>query len=446
MKSNLEKYLFELRRIEEHRTAGVEKKIRKLYKKVLRKLKQEIADLYLNYSEDGILDYSMLYRAGIDARFLDEVDLQLNDICSQERQEIRKLVEDTYTHCYQGMADCVNSAAGDVETVKKSLASIRAVRPEIIAAAVNNPIHGLTLNERLERKRGNVIYNIKKHITVGLSNGDRFETIANRVAGEVEGDYKKAIRIVRTEAHRVREQGFHDSAEDIDKTLRNGNSGMVLTKTWRTMQDERVRPNRRYKTKKGWRTGRPGKYNHQKMDGVTIPINEEFALPSGARTKAPGQSGVAGEDINCRCYLSYALKRSQNVKENKATEPVAYSEKTAIMKLPKADNLTIPKEKFTKYALNPDKAPDKARAFKEALGYDLSNYKDLIESNRKHVSEYDAIPKPDNGHGTRYEVRLELTGPNGKKATVLTGWIDDRTNREMRMTTAYIDRRKKNED
>lgn len=308
-KSNLEKYLFELRRITEHRTEGVEKEIRKAYKKVLKELKSFLGDLFIKYSENGVLDYSALYRAGLDARFLDEVDLQLDDISAVERQQMRSLIDETYQQCYDGMRTAVERAAGDMALVKESLASIEAATPGVIAAAVNNPIHGLTLNERLERKRRDIIYNIRQEISVGISHGDRFETIANRVTGTLEGDYKKAIRIVRTEAHRAREQGNHDGAAKIDEALRNGTSGMVMVKIWRTMRDERVRPNRRYKTKKGWKNGKPGKYDHQKMDGVEIPVNEIFTLPSGAKTTAPGQSGVAGEDINCRCYLSYKLKK-----------------------------------------------------------------------------------------------------------------------------------------
>ncbi len=67
------------------------------------------------------------------------------------------------------------------------------------------------------------------------------------------------------------------------------------------MKDERVRPAKQ--------KGRNKQYDHRKMDGVAVKIDEEFILPSGAKTMAPGQSGVAGEDINCRCYLSYELRK-----------------------------------------------------------------------------------------------------------------------------------------
>ena len=41
----------------------------------------------------------------------------------------------------------------------------------------------------------------------------------------------------------------------------------------------------------------------------------------------------------------------------------------------------------------------------------------------------------------RYEVKMQLTGPNGKTADVLTAWINDKNSTEMRLTSAYIDKR-----
>ncbi len=179
---------------------------------------------------------------------------------------------------------------------------------------MENPISGLTLNDRLEKHRKEIIYQIKQNISVGLMNGDRYSTMARRMKTSLNDDYKKAIRIVRTEAHRVREAGNLDAALSVENEFRSMNSNMQMLKTWRTMKDERVRPAKKTKskskkTKKKVRTKKSSKiYDHRSMEGVQILVEEEFELPSGARTKAPGQSGAAGEDINCRCYLSYDIK------------------------------------------------------------------------------------------------------------------------------------------
>ena len=110
-----------------------------------------------------------------------------------------------------------------------------------------------------------------------------------------------------------------------------------------------------------------------------------------------------------------------------------------IMTLPHYECVVMLESKFLQYALNPEKAPDKARAFKEALGYDLSNYKELMDNIRQNLPRHEAKPKGDKGWGMTYEVIMMLEGPNGKRAKVLTAWIDDKLNGEMRLTTVHID-------
>jgi hypothetical protein len=293
----LEKYLYQLRRIEQHREAKAEKEIRKIYKQILKELNSYLANIYLEYSEDDMLTYGDLARVSMDARFLEEVEQRISGISPQVAKQIEETVQQTYEACYDGMVHAVNKAAGNRELLKKAFETLGTVSPDVIRAAVNNPISGLTLKDTLEKHRKEIIYDIKKNIGIGLTNGDRYTTMAKRIAESLDGDYKKAVRIVRTETHRVRESGFNDAASDVNNALKNGKSGYVMAKTWKTMQDERVRPKKQKRKT----------YNHVKMDGVTIPQDELFKLPSGATCMCPSQTGVAGEDINCRCYVSYDL-------------------------------------------------------------------------------------------------------------------------------------------
>lgn len=294
---DLDRLLVQIRRIEEHREKGAEVEIRKTYQALLQDLRHYLSDEYTRYAEDDQLTYEILQRHGAYARFLEEMEQKINDISPEIRRSIRSTVEQTYEYTYNGM----------VESVKKVVmnpaiaAGLKACTPDVIRRAVENPVSKLTLNDRLEKHRKEIVYDIKQNITVGLMNGDRYTTMANRIKQSVDGDYKKAIRIARTETHRLREAGNHDAAVSVNGALKDSTTGLQMVKTWRTMKDERVRP---AKAK-----GRNRQYNHRKMDGVTVPVDEEFVLPSGAKTKAPGQSGVAGEDINCRCYLSYGLQK-----------------------------------------------------------------------------------------------------------------------------------------
>lgn len=135
-----------------------------------------------------------------------------------------------------------------------------------------------------------------------------------------------------------------------------------------------------------------------------------------------------------------ARKEGWKMQKELMEKPIAKAVDPGIMKLPRYENAVIPKAKFTQYALNPEKDPDKANAFEKALGYTMDNADELIRQIYDKISEYNAKEKPDNGWGKRYEVIMDITGPNGKTAKVLTAWIDDKNTGEMRLTSVYVDK------
>lgn len=55
------------------------------------------------------------------------------------------------------------------------------------------------------------------------------------------------------------------------------------------------------------------------MEGVKVPDDEEFVLPSGARCLYPKDTGVPSEDINCRCHVEYVTETVYN----KSVEEIA---------------------------------------------------------------------------------------------------------------------------
>ena len=139
----------------------------------------------------------------------------------------------------------------------------------------------------------------------------------------------------------------------------------------------------------------------------------------------------------------YSLDEENQEKYKKKAEEwknVENQGRSGIMKLPRYTDAVIPKEKFTEYALNPEKDPNKAKAFQLALGYTKENADELIQQIYNRLSEYSAKEKPDNGWGKRYEVKMDLSGPNGKTAKVITAWIDDKKTGEMRLTSVYVDK------
>lgn len=129
-------------------------------------------------------------------------------------------------------------------------------------------------------------------------------------------------------------------------------------------------------------------------------------------------------------YDKIELRKRIGLNSGSTGSPQEKEKRVALQKV------DISEEKFKDYALNPMNAPEKAQAFKEALGYDLDNYNQLIKNIEEHIDVNKFVKKGNNGYGMRYEYVMKLTGPNGKEANVLTAWIQDGSKK--RLTSVYV--------
>jgi hypothetical protein len=104
-----------------------------------------------------------------------------------------------------------------------------------------------------------------------------------------------------------------------------------------------------------------------------------------------------------------------------------------------ADVAVIAPEKLTRYCLDmrSKRGHHKARVFKAALGFDLSNYVDLLKQLREGVMIHEARLVGKTDHGELWQVDMPVTGPAGT-ASVRTGWIYEEGNDVPRLTTAFV--------
>lgn len=306
---SLKELLHEIRRIEEHREVLTEKKIKSIYRSLKKSLNAYLAEEYINYSDaDGRFYISYLDAQNKKAKFLEEIAENVSSFSPQIKKEILDLVDETYSESYKNMLSVFKEAQinGTLAEVAKDID----VNPDVLNQAVNNNISKLTLNPVLEKHRNEIIYDIQQTLVIGLMNGDRYERMAQRIAEKIDLSEGKARNIVRTESHRNIENGFMDCAENLQSKFEG--SEFIYAATWRTMQDERVRPQQRRKTKNGWKTtfSKNGA-NHMVLEGQTVKAGDNFDLGyyNGRKVTAknPSRSGVAAHDCNCRCYLEYNL-------------------------------------------------------------------------------------------------------------------------------------------
>lgn len=289
----LEKWLIQMRRIAEHREENSMRNIRRIYRELYKELQIYLSNEYVTYGVDEQLSIAQLQMNSRYARFLEEIVSKTNYFTPQIEEEIMQMVIEVYEQVYNDTVDYVKKATETELDLATQLAGLTSVPRDVVIEAINNPIYGLTLSDLLEKHRAEIIYDIKRNITIGLMNNDRYTTMAKRIAKTLDGDYEKSIRIVRTEAHRVKESGSFNASKDINETMKLGGSGYRMVKRWKTMKDEKVR-----KTKKA---------NHVKMDGKTTEMDGYFDLGRGVKTLMPGNSGDAANDINCRCICLYAI-------------------------------------------------------------------------------------------------------------------------------------------
>lgn len=324
------------------------------------------------------------------------------------------------------------------------------------AAAVRAILVDSKVSSGLYKRLGIEVSGLKKAITQeisrGIATGLGYGDIARNISNATAAPFSRTKTIARTEGHRIQQA----SAADAQQAAKA--RGADVVKQWDAALDGKARP------------------SHRQVDGEIRELNEKF---SNGLMYPGDPNGPAAEVINCRCTSDtrarwaldeeelqtlkdraafFGLDKTENFEDFRrkyldAAQQIATSDVEKYFKEPlensgNGDKMNIgiqffakiPEEKFTAYSLNPQKAPDKAKAFKEALGYDMSNFEDLMHNISNHIDESKFVEKGDIGYGMRYEYVVELEGLNGKRANVLTAWIQD--GEEKRLTSAYVTKKK----
>ena len=124
---------------------------------------------------------------------------------------------------------------------------------------VDTPLNQKLIYDALQTKLGGKTY--KEYLEPHIEEKD------------IEGIY----RVIDTTVHQMYVMAQENCAHE---------SGFK-TKTWRTMEDEKVRDTHRY------------------LEGVTVPIDEKFYTYDGDSAPCPSLFSLPENNCNCRCVLHY---------------------------------------------------------------------------------------------------------------------------------------------
>ena len=272
-----------LERANKRRQNEEERRIKALYKEVTGDVLNDVASIYERLEVNGKLTYEEMAKFKRLDRLIKDITTRLTLLSKRRRNELLKYLAESYSYSYEYMAY-------SIETAALARLNYTALTAEQIQKATSNPVTGLTLTQTLEKNRSEIIYKVQQVVTRSLVEGATYGQMAKVLKETFDGDYKKSIRVARTEGHRIVESGKYEAVTHASR------QGVIMTKKWNNVGDIRVR------SKIG--------ANHVVMQGQTRPVDEPFDL-GGVQADVPGSSGVARHDIHCRCFTTYEVQEIQ---------------------------------------------------------------------------------------------------------------------------------------
>lgn len=117
---------------------------------------------------------------------------------------------------------------------------------------------------------------IASEISRGISNAATYSEISRNIAGYAGISRNNAMRIARTESHRIQNKSINDAQQKAK------DKGADLVKIWSAALDGKTRE------------------THRKLDGQIREMDEPFEV-DGLTAMYPGDFGDPAEDCNCRC-------------------------------------------------------------------------------------------------------------------------------------------------
>jgi hypothetical protein len=132
------------------------------------------------------------------------------------------------------------------------------------------------LGEDIAKLKEAIRYELSRGVAGGLTWHDIADLIAKGMNSPIDTALYNALRIARTEGHRVQQASQYDSLTEAK------DNGANIVKQWDSTLDDRTRE------------------SHRLLDGQIRELDEPFEV-YGLKAMYPGDFGEPGEDINCRC-------------------------------------------------------------------------------------------------------------------------------------------------
>ena len=253
-------------------------------KKVIRQLKQVYSQAIkdceakisaLNARTDMQNLQSIIYQKQYQEALESQLSAIMTNLQANEYQNISDYLTGSYTNGYVG-------AMYDIQKQTGCTVLTPINQSQVVAALQTDSKLSKSLYSRLGEDVTYLKKSVKAELSRGIANGSSWLDIASHIANGMNTPYKKAlnnaIRIARTEGHRIQQQS------QLDALKAAAEEGADVVKQWDSTLDSRTRP------------------DHREADGQLRELDEKFRV-GGEDMEAPGIGGSARNVCNCRCCL-----------------------------------------------------------------------------------------------------------------------------------------------
>ena len=259
------------------------KELEDIYRQALNDIMAQIA--YLQARTDTQNLQSIIYQL----EYQQALKTQISAILDQLHNNEFKSISDYLVKCYEEswigtLYDLQNQGIPLIFPINQK---------QVVEAILIDTKLSDTLYKRIGIDIQDLKSKIKSVVSRGISQSYSYEKISKLIYDEYNNPKLNAIRIARTEGHRISQEATYNVQVEAKK------NGADIVKEWDATLDSKTRP------------------SHQFLDGQIVDIDKPFKNADGDEAMYPGGFGIASEDINCRCCVVQRAKWNLNNKFTK---------------------------------------------------------------------------------------------------------------------------------
>ena len=289
-----------------------------VYEQAKKDCEQKIRELSARTDLENL--QSIVYQKEYQQMMVDQLEAMLYDLHEGQFTTIADYLEQSYINGYVGMFY-------DLQSTGIPLV-IPIQQDQVVKALKTNSKLSSGLYKRLGEDVDYLKRSIRAELSRGISSGSSWNEMALRIAKGMNSPFRKAynnaIRIARTEGHRIQNEAALDGQHEAKK------KGADIVKQWDSTLDGRTRD------------------EHRECDGQIREIDEPFDV-GGEKMQAPGIGGSAKNVCNCRCCL---LQRAKWALDEDELEEL--KERAAFFGLDKSKDFEEFKQKYCQLPENAD--------------------------------------------------------------------------------------------